>query len=326
MKIFLKIIGTLVLLILVLVIFVQLSWKKTHDAPYPDIVAITDSSVIELGRYLVYSPSHCASCHIPKARRMEVEMGAELPLAGGWELHIPPGIMRAANITMDIETGIGRYTDAEIARVLRYSVGPGGQIVMPFMTYQDMSDEDLTAVVSFLRAQEPVYSPVEKTELSFMGRALMAFGAVKPVFPGYPLQESVPRVNTATYGKYVSDVLANCLGCHTERDGSGGFGGPLYAGRMLFEADDYSNGYAFVSPNITPDPQTGVMASWPEQQFLARFRVGRLPGNSPLHYSPMPWGAYSRMTELDLTALYKYLHSLEPVNNEVEETFFQVAK
>lgn len=93
------------------------------------------------------------------------------------------------------------------------------------MTYQDMSDEDLTAVVSFLRAQEPVHSPVEKTELSFMGRALMAFGAVKPVFPMYPLQESVPRVNKTTYGKYVSDVLANCLGCHTERDGSDGFGG-----------------------------------------------------------------------------------------------------
>ena len=107
------------------------------------------------------------------------------------------------------------------------------------MTYQDMSDEDLTAVVSFLRAQEPVHSPVEKTELSFMGRALMAFGAVKPVFPMYPLQESVPRVNKTTYGKYVSDVLANCLGCHTERDGSGGFGGPLYAGRILFEADNY---------------------------------------------------------------------------------------
>jgi len=64
-------------------------------------------------------------------------------------------------------------------------------------------------------------------------------------------------------------------------------------------------------PNLTPDPKTGVTARLTEDQFVARFRAGRiLPG------SPMPWQAFSRMAEDDLRAIYRFLKSLPPHEND----------
>jgi hypothetical protein len=69
--------------------------------------------------------------------------------------------------------------------------------------------------------------------------------------------------------------------------------------------------HVFRVPNLTPDPRTGHIASWTEEQFLARFRVGMA-----YQGSHMPWDAYKRMSDDDLRAMYRYLMSLEPVENE----------
>lgn len=66
------------------------------------------------------------------------------------------------------------------------------------------------------------------------------------------------------------------------------------------------------SPNITSDPETGRLGKMTEDQFVARFRQGRL-----IPRSPMPWPAFSRMTEDDLRAIYHYLKSVAPVKNDV---------
>jgi len=315
MKILIKILSVIVLFIVLFVVYVFIAGDKEFEAIYPDIQASTDSIVIARGKYLAYGPAHCANCHVPTDKVLEVENGLEMPLIGGWELDIPPGTFRAVNLTPDQETGIGNMTDGEIARALRYSVGRDGRLLIPVMPFQELSDEDLVAIISYLRSQEPLRNDVEESEFSFLGKALLAFGAVTPTGPKNKPPKSVVRDTTAAYGNYLANNVANCYGCHTDRDiKSGEFIGEAFAGGFLFEPEPFSEGFAFVSPNLTPDPETGIMTDWDEKIFLDRFHSGRI-----FKGTPMPWGSFSRMEDIDLKAIYRYLHSVRPINNRIEK-------
>ena len=81
--------------------------------------------------------------------------------------------------------------------------------------------------------------------------------------------------------------------------------------------DAFSEGYSFITPNLTPDKETGIMANWDESTFINRMRAGRVHKGSP-----MPYGAFSRMDDLELKAIYRYLQSLDPVNNKIEKIVF----
>lgn len=318
MKIILRILAVIALLIVCLVVYVQLSWNKKFEAPYPDITASTDSAVIERGKYLAFGPAHCGTCHVPMDKIVDVENGEIIPLSGGWELAIPPGTFRAPNLTPDEETGIGKFTDGELARTLRYMVGRDNRCIFPFMPFAELSDADLTAIISFLRSQPAVKHEVPRTELSFMGKALVAFGVLTPEGTKGTPPKSVVIDSTAEYGKYIANYVANCVGCHTNRDlKTGKFIGEPFAGGFIMPPDAFSEGYGFVTPNLTPDPETGRITEWDEQTFVNRMKVGR--GKST---SPMPWGAFSRMTDLELKAVYRYLKTLAPVKNPVPKTIF----
>lgn len=320
-KILLIILTTVVVVIAGLMIFISTSWNKDFEAPYPDITASTDSAVIARGAYLAYGPGHCAYCHIPAEKLPLVAAGEHVPLSGGWEMSIPPGIFRAPNITPDKETGIGKLTDSEIARSLRYMVNHNNKFILPVMEFTELSDEDLTAIISFLRSQPPVSNKIAPSEYTLLGKALLAAGALKPQGPKKTPPVSVVADSTVSYGSYIANNVANCLGCHTARDmKTGAFIGPVFAGGFIMPAeyDPQMEGYMFLSPNITPDPETGVMFNWDESTFIDRFKYGRLqPG------SPMPWEAFSMMNEIELKALYRYLKSLEPQKSQVVQTVYK---
>jgi len=318
MKIILRIFAVIILLIAGFVVYVQLAWNKKFEAPYPEIKASTDSAVIARGKYLVYGPAHCATCHVPMDKLAAVEKGEIVPLIGGWELDIPPGTFRALNLTPDMETGIGKLTDGEIARTLRHGVGSDGRAILAFMPFEMMSDEDMTAVISFLRSQQPVHNPIKRTEYKFLGKALFTLGIIKPEGAKETPPKTVVRDSTVEYGHYLVYNVANCRGCHSNRSMmTGAYTGPDLAGGHLFMPDKMSEGYAFVPPNLTPDTETGLITSWDENKFIERFRAGRV-----FKTSPMPWGSFSRLDELDLKALYRYLHSIEPVKRKVEKCVY----
>ncbi len=308
---------SLVGLVLVFVLYINLSWDKTYDAPYPEITISTDSTIIAHGKHLVYGAAHCASCHVPSDKLADVEAGKDVLLSGGWQFHIPPGTLRALNLTPDPETGIGKLTDAEIARTMRYAVGSDGRPIFPLMPFQNMSDDDVAAIISFLRSQEPVAHKVERTEYSFLGKAILTFGLIKPEGPTGTPPVSVTKDSTVEYGKYLANSVANCAGCHTNRDlMTGAFIGPRFAGGMNMPPEEASQGYGFITPNLTPH-ETGVLAKWNEDAFLKRFKSGRLVATSP-----MPWASFSRMDDIELKAIYRYLKSLEPVENPIPKTVF----
>jgi mono/diheme cytochrome c family protein len=293
-------------------IYVGSRQNLKFDAPYPDVAASSDSAVIARGRYVVRHLAPCADCHGDPAQAAAAQAGAEVPLSGGYVFEIPPGRFHVPNITPDAETGIGRMSDGAIARALRHGVGSDGRALLPFMEMQGLSDEDLVAVVSYLRSQPAVRNPVAAHEYNLLGRVVRATALANPVGPSEPPPAVSPRGATAEAGRYLVQSVALCGACHTQRDqNTGAFIGPPLGGATGFTvAEDKTHTWS--PPNITNDPATGRLAKLDEEEFVARMRAGRsIPG------SPMPWQSYQGMDEDDLRAIYRYLLTVPPVVNEV---------
>jgi mono/diheme cytochrome c family protein len=73
------------------------------------------------------------------------------------------------------------------------------------------------------------------------------------------------------------------------------------------------------SANLTPDPQTGVLRDFTEQQFIQTMRTGRHQGQGRQILPPMPWANYGQMTDDDLKAVFAYLRQVPPVKNKVPD-------
>ncbi|HTN06701.1 c-type cytochrome [Agriterribacter sp.] len=294
----------IILLVLVggLAITVMARQDIKYEAPYPNIAASTDSMVIARGKHLVYSSAHCIDCHSRHHPDSLINSGLEVPLSGGVVFELPVGKIYSKNITPDKATGIGSYSDGEIARALRYGVHPNGTAVFDFMPFHNTSDEDLTAIISYLRAQKPVNNKVPNHELNAIGKAVNAF-MIKPVGPTGEVPASVAPDTTAVYGKYLALSVAECSGCHTKRNLAGQFTGESFAGGNEIDG--------FITPNLTPD-SSGKIFNWSKDMFIERFRMGKL-----IPKSPMPWNSFKRMTDDELTAIYHFLKTLKPVKTPV---------
>jgi len=296
--------------VLALIGTILVRWDRTFDAPYPEIHATMDSATIARGRYLAYGPAHCAGCHVAPDDTAALRAGGEPPLAGGHTFVIPPGTFPVPNLTPDSITGIGRRSDGELARQLRHGLRADGRAAVPFMTAQNASDEDLVALISFLRSQPPVRHAVPDRRPTFVGKAVFAF-VMKPIGPRGTPPATTPTGATVERGAYLANGLAACVGCHTARSlVTGAFTGPEFAGGAPMEVEgDPSR--VLVPPNLTPDSATGRITAWSEDAFVARFRAPRL-----IRESIMPWEFFARMTDDDLRAIYRYLRSIAPVHNE----------
>ncbi len=267
--------------------------------PYPAIRASADSAVILRGKNIVFGAAHCADCHSPYNTDSMFAAGQQVSLSGGHAFKLPIGTIYAKNITPDDETGIGRYTDAEIARALRYGVRPDGTVLFDFMPFHNMSDEDLGAVISYLRSQQPVKNAVPDNELNVLGKAVKAL-LIKPAGPSGEVPVSVKPDTSALYGAYLANSIANCKGCHTPRNMmTGAFEGEPYSGGMKIEG--------FITPNLTTD-SSSRMFGWNRKMFIDRIRMGKLNPKSP-----MPWNSYKRMSDEELAAIYNYLQTIKPV-------------
>src|SRR6185295_16326108 len=107
---------------------------------------------------------------------------------------------------------------------------PDGHAALPFMPYANLADDDLTAIISYLRAQKPVRHAVPEHDINQLGRVVQAF-VLEPKGPTATPPKSVPPEPTAAYGKYITHNIGNCVMCHTQLDfRTGKFTGPLFGG------------------------------------------------------------------------------------------------
>jgi hypothetical protein len=123
----------------------------TNTPGVNDIVDPARRAVAERGRYIVMTAG-CVGCHGtpgPQGPRWDMY------LAGGLKIQTLHGTFISRNLTPDVETGIGRRTDAELDRVLRSGLFPDGHVtshtVMPWANFSNWTDEDRYAVVVYLR-------------------------------------------------------------------------------------------------------------------------------------------------------------------------------
>jgi mono/diheme cytochrome c family protein len=185
-------------------------------------------------------------------------------------------------------------------------VRPDGTLLLPFMPFADLSDDDLAALISFLRAEKAIDHEIAPHEPTLIGRIALAF-IIEPKGPSMPVRKRVPSGPTPEYGRYLANSAANCVTCHTAMDKkTGSFTGPRFGGGGVHEAiGDPSR--SFVTPNLTPDPRWGWVTSWSEDGFVHRFKAGKLYPDSP-----MPWSSFATMTDDDLRAIYRFLRTLPP--------------
>lgn len=313
--------GTLLIIIVGGGIFVAARQNLRFEAPYPEVAASSDPAIVERGRYLVRELANCATCHGDPTQRAAITKGIDVSLSGGFVFDIPPGRFYSPNLTPDSDTGLGRVPDQAIARALRYGVGHDGRALLPFMEMQGLSDDDLQAIVSYLRSQPPVRNPVPHHYFLLLGKIVKATLLANPVGPATPPPARAPRGDTVETGRYLVESVALCWACHTQRSKmTGALTGPRFGGAKGFtESDDPEHSWS--PPNITSDPETGRLGAMNEDQFVTRFRQGMLiPG------SPMPWQGFSRLAEEDLRAIYRYLKSVPPVKNDVGPPVVDVGK
>ncbi|MBL7942563.1 MAG: c-type cytochrome [Flavobacteriales bacterium] len=315
MKRFLRILKWFFIVLVVLIggflVYVFSQQNKTYDAPYPDITASTDSSVIARGEYLIYGPGHCSGCHSPMENQARIAQGERLPLEGGFKFPLPFGDLYTPNITPD-SSGIGKMTDQAIARALRFGVGHDGRPLLDFMPFHNTSDSDLQAIISYLRTMTPVKKEHPKPQWNLMGKIVWAL-AIKPVGPeaGVDIPKTVTPDSSAAYGEYLANYVANCRGCHTNRDlKTGAYIGEFYSGGFAMPSA-MEPGKAVVTPNLTPDPETGRIVGWSEEMFINRMRQGRA-----IPLSEMPWDQFKLMSDSDLKAIYAYLQTIKPVKKD----------
>ncbi|HEY1055401.1 MAG TPA: c-type cytochrome, partial [Emticicia sp.] len=302
MKIFLKTLKwigiSLLGVVIIFVVTVSMRQNLTYEAPYPNIKASKDSAIIAHGKNLALGPAHCANCHSTANVDSLVALGQEAPLSGGFAFKIPPvGTIYSPNITSDPTHGVGKRTDGELARALRYGVRADGTAMFDFMPFHNVSDEDLTALVSYVRTLKPINKPRKEHEFQPMGRIIKAF-LVEPVWPSEKIAKTVKIDSTVEYGRYLAHNVANCVGCHTQRGLAGGYtGAPFAGGNKIGE---------LITPNITTD-STSKIFGWSEEAFIARLKGGKV-----IPQSEMPWASFKRMNDTQLKAIYRYLQTVKP--------------
>lgn len=126
----------------------------TAGIPEPIASAMRTKEQISLaarGRYL-YTVASCALCHGNDGR-------------GGLKISWKPmGTLWSRNITPDLDTGLGRWSDAQIARAIRSGVSRDGYVLhwqgMIWDHASNWDEEDIRALLVYLRAMPPVPNKV----------------------------------------------------------------------------------------------------------------------------------------------------------------------
>ena len=322
MKTFLKVAGIVLLVVVALaaigVTFLLL--KKPAQRPATTEKFEATPQRLARGKYLVHHVSDCVGCHSDHLLTYAIPIKPGTLGMGGLEFNEGmgfPGILRAQNITSDPETGLGKWTDGEILRAMREGVDREGNALFPMMPYQhlrQMSDEDAKSIVVYLRTLAPIKNEVAKSRLKFPLNVIVKF--IPQPLDG-PVTAPDPSDRLA-YGKYLT-TIGGCYECHTPHDDK----------NQIIAAKAFAGGWEMkgvwgrnYTANLTPHPSTFVGRATKEE-WIARFRAFETMNASNAPAVPkggntvMPWLAYSGMTDEDLGAIYDYLRTVPPVENDV---------
>lgn len=254
----------------------------------------------------------CFACHV------DPQTGS----ATGNRVAVPSSLASVAyapNITRDLKAGIGSWSDGELSYALRTGVRPDGRLLAPWMPRMALiADEDLYAVIAFLRSDDPVVAPnpaqSKPTQYGFVGKVLQRLVWRPGLDPDKPIVAPSPKKKVA-YGKYVVQGLIDCYACHSASfEGVNNVRPELSDGYMGGgnKMRDLAGGLV-LSANLTPDPETGI-GKWAEHDFIRAVREGVRPDGTPLRF-PMPH--FNGLDEAQVSAIYAYLETVHPIYRKI---------
>jgi mono/diheme cytochrome c family protein len=256
-----------------------------------------DFTTVDRGRYLSIL-SDCASCHtVPQKNQ---------PFAGGRPIETPFGKIVASNITPDMETGIGSWTDDQFDNAVRKGIGRNGERLypaMPYNAYTKMSRKDVLAIRAYLNTVMAVYNPVVANTLPFPFNIRTAMTVWDALYfkPGEYAFD--PRQSTEwNRGAFLVDGPAHCGACHTPKTFLGGDKTSLYLQGGSLQG--------WSAPNITNDARTGL-GGWSVDDVSAYLKTGH--NKITAATGPMAEAvslSTSKMTDDDVKAIATYLKSL----------------
>jgi hypothetical protein len=262
--------GTL-LTVLVIVISVTVGWRPVVGAksrPLTDRRFERTSARLARGRYLVTSVTACFDCHSASSAQWEPGQAPEITAPGSGRVVINQGgfVLAASNITPDVETGAGSWTDDQLARGIREGIGHDGRTLFPMMPYQNykyLSDEDLASIVVYIRSLPPIHNELPTRHIPFPLSRLINT-APEPIVH----RSSVNASDPVARGRYLTKI-GNCEYCHTPSDK---MDRPLPG--MAFAGGKQIDKFPTPSANITPDP-SGI-SYYDEAMFIRTMRTGRV--------------------------------------------------
>lgn len=268
-----------------------------------------DKALVERGQYLFAVAGGCACHTVPEGT----------PHAGSRAFPIPMGKVYSTNITADRETGLGAWSDQEIYSAMVKGIRRGGGRllpVMPYEAYSGMAEEDLKALIAYLRSFKPVRkeTPALKTWGPFY-RPLGTFVWLKLFsrFSSSPLK--TPQGGVAR-GRYLVDHVALCGDCHTPRNW---LGAPK---KKLYLAGNPDGPFGEEVPNITPDKETGI-GEWSRGDIADFILTGTKPdldnaqGLMAEVIEGTPLG-YKDMKKEDALAIADYLKTIPAIKNKIK--------
>ena len=266
------------------------------------------NDLVAKGQYIFALAGGCA-CHTdPKGT----------PHAGGRAFPIPFGTLYSTNITQDKETGLGAWTDRQIHNAMVNGVSRNGSKllpVMPFEAYSGMAEEDLKALIAYLRSLKPFKkaTPPLKTWVPFV-RSLVTPVYLR-IFGRFSSAPSLAPKSGIERGGYLVDHVSVCGDCHTPRNSIGVRNRSLYlagaGAKTGFLGEDV--------PNITPDKETGI-GDWKRDDIAYLLLTGTKPDLDNVQglMAEVVEHGYKSMSKDDALAIADYLKSIPPIKNRIK--------
>ena len=259
------------------------------------------------GRYIFGATGGCGCHTVPKGQ----------PNAGGRKYEGPFGTVYSSNITPDKQTGIGGWTDEQIIAAIRLGRRPNGERILPvhpFTVFNGMAEEDLRAVVTFLRTTKPVSKQNQPKKLVPLFESVMLPAWLVAFAPRETPPPKAPTIGVAR-GEYLVKAVGHCGECHTPRTMTMA----PDSGRFLAGAPKGPEDQAM--PNITPDRETGI-GKWSVEEIADYLGSGNKPdgdvaGGLMAEVIEGTLAGYKDLNRADLLAIAQYLKTIPPIRNKI---------
>ncbi|MGH7785867.1 MAG: c-type cytochrome [Candidatus Binatia bacterium] len=290
-----------------------MKWLTLHSQFFALVLFVTAANAGDSARGReIFALAGGCGCHTPDNGPVG---------AGGRPIKTPFGTFFGTNITPDVETGIGAWSDDEVIAAIRQGAMRGGGVaapVMPYSQYAGMADADVRDLVAFLRTLAPAHHPNQPSEVS-LPLPRLAYRAWRLLFAPSVTPPAQAPSEPVAHGRYLVDHVSICGDCHTPRNRFGA----LEADQHLIGTADGPEGET--APNLTPDPATGL-GKWPEAAIVELLQSGMLPNADNVQglmaevidgIAGAP--GYGAAPESELRSIAKYLKTMPPVPHAVRD-------